>query len=189
MNTTAVPGLYIQRGVIAPELETSILAWLDQQPWSTVLPRRTQHYGFEYGYKSLKLKPGPPFDGWIKTLGDYLDTNKLLKGADQCIVNEYVSNQGIGKHIDRPQIFSDRIVSFSIGGDCNFIFRNTLNRDEKAELYIPHGSLMIMTGDSRYKWTHEIPKRLSVKNDQGRNVKKPPDFRRVSITYRKSINQ
>ena len=56
--------------------------------------------------------------------------------------------------------------SFSIGGDCNFIFTNVETK-QKIELYIPHGSLMIMAGDARYKWTHEIPKRLSVKNSQG----------------------
>ena len=43
-----------------------------------------------------------------------------------------------------------------------------------------------MTEDSRYKWTHEIPKRLSVKN--GNNViKKNKNYRRISLTFRKTL--
>jgi alkylated DNA repair dioxygenase AlkB len=46
--------------------------------------------------------------------------------------------------------------------------------------------MLVMTGDSRYMWTHEIPKRLSVKTD-GKNIKKPEDYRRISLTFRKTV--
>jgi len=189
MKSLPVPGLYIQENIISPEAEQNIIQWLDTREWSTVLPRRTQHFGFIYGYSGADLQPGDPFDGWVKYLADYLIKYGVMEAIDQCIVNEYDSNQKIGKHIDgqrgnRPNIFGPKIVSISLNEDTNFIFTNTLTK-EKVEIYVPRRSLLLMTGDSRYVWTHEIPKRLSVTiNTNGKSVKKSDTYRRISLTFR-----
>ena len=179
-----VPGLYIQENVMDENTEQAIINWLDQRQWSTVLPRRTQHFGYNYGYKSHGLTKADPFDSWVSILGTWLDQNNILKSADQCIVNEYTKDQKIGKHVDRSDIFGDKIVSISLGGDTNFIFRN-LSTKESVELFIPRRSILIMTGDSRYNWSHEIPKRLTVNHD-GHQIRKNDDYRRISMTYRKT---
>jgi alkylated DNA repair dioxygenase AlkB len=184
-----VPGLYLQENVISPEAETQIIQWLDSREWSTVLPRRTQHFGYVYGYEGTNLMPGDKFEGWVSTLADYLIKYGIMNEVDQCIVNEYGRDQKIGKHIDgqrgqRPNIFGPRIVSFSLGADTNFLFCNTEGK-EKVEIYVPRRSILIMTGDSRYTWTHEIPKRLSV-NIDGKVVKKDANYRRISLTFRKT---
>jgi alkylated DNA repair dioxygenase AlkB len=184
------PGLFLQENVITPEAETQIINWLDAREWSTALPRRTQHFGYVYGYEGANLIPGDKFDGWISILGDYLVNNKVMEEVDQCIVNEYDRDQKIGKHIDghrgnRSNIFGPRIVSFSLGEDTNFIFCNTLGK-EKVEIYVPRRSILVMTGDSRYTWTHEIPKRLTVKAN-GRSIKKDDNYRRISLTFRKTV--
>lgn len=185
-----IPGLYLQENVISSEIENEIVKWLDNRKWSTVLPRRTQHFGYLYGYQGSDLQPGDPFDGYISFLSEYLTKNKIMDEIDQCIVNEYDRDQKIGKHIDgqrgnRPNIFGPRIVSISLLEDTNFIFTNTYNK-EKVEIYSPRRSIMIMSGDSRYTWTHEIPKRLSVNNNEG-TVKKKDDYRRISLTFRKTV--
>lgn len=185
-----VPGLYLQENVISSEAETQIIQWLDGREWSTVLPRRTQHYGYVYGYEGTNLMPGDKFEGWVSTLADYLVKHGIMDVVDQCIVNEYDREQKIGKHIDgqrgeRPNIFGPRIVSFSLGADTNFVFSNTKGK-EKVEIYVPKRSILVMTGDSRYTWTHEIPKRLSV-NINGKMIKKDNNYRRISLTFRKTI--
>lgn len=185
MTNPCIQGLYIQNDIITNEQEQSIIKWLDTREWSTALPRRTQHFGYEYGYKSFKLTPAAAFDGPILQLSSWLNNTKILEGADQCIVNEYTRDQKIGKHIDRTDIFGPKIVSVSIGDDTNFIFKNTETND-KVEVHVPSRSIIIiMTGDARYKWTHEIPKRLSVRKD-GKNIKKNEDYRRISLTFRKT---
>ncbi len=185
-----VPGLYLQENFISPEMETQIIQWLDGREWSTVLPRRTQHFGYIYGYEGTSLIPGDKFEGWISTLAEYLVKYGIMDEVDQCIVNEYDRDQKIGKHIDgqrgqRLNIFGPRIVSFSLGADTNFIFSNTKG-NEKVEIFVPTRSILIMTEDSRYNWTHEIPKRLSV-NIDGKMVKKDNNYRRISLTFRKTV--
>jgi alkylated DNA repair dioxygenase AlkB len=185
-----IPGLYLQENVISAEVETQIVEWLDTRKWSNVLPRRTQHFGYLYGYQGADLQPGDPFDGYISFFSDYLTKHKIMDAIDQCIVNEYDRDQKIGKHIDgqrgnRPNIFGPRIVSISLLEDTNFIFTNTQTK-EKVEIYAPRRCMLVMTGDSRYIWTHEIPKRLSV-NINGKSVKKNDGYRRISLTFRKTV--
>lgn len=189
-SVASVPGLYIQENVIAPETEEAIVKWLDSREWSTSLPRRTQHFGYLYGYQGADLKPGDPFEGWVTVISEWLVKHKVMEKVDQCIVNEYDRDQKIGKHIDgkrgnRPNIFGPRIVSISLGEDTNFIYVNTETK-EKVEIYAPRRCMIVMTGDSRYKWTHEIPKRLSVKVN-GKWVKKNENYRRISLTFRKTV--
>ena len=182
-----IPGLYIQENVISKENETNVIEWLDSREWSTVLPRRTQHFGYKYGYKGSNLEPGDPFDGWISNISEWLVKYKIMDDIDQCIVNEYNRDQKIGKHIDgkkgsRDNIFGPKIVSISLGEDTNFIFTNTETK-QKVEILSPQRSMLIMTGDSRYKWTHEIPRRLSVKINE-KWIKKKDNYRRISLTFR-----
>lgn len=184
-----VPGLYIQENIITPQTENDIIKWLDTREWSTVLPRRTQHFGYVYDYAGTTLIPGDPFESWIKTLSDHLIKNSVMKDIDQCIVNEYDRDQKIGKHIDgkrgnKTNIFGPYIISISLGEDTNFIYTNPTTK-QKVEIYAPRRSLLVMSGDSRYVWTHEIPKRQSV-NVNGKWVKKAENYRRISLTFRKT---
>jgi len=189
---TDVPGLYIQNDILTPEIEIKIIKWLDSRVWSTSLPRRTQHFGYQYNYGNTDLVPGDPMDGWVKYISDFLVNNGVMDSIDQCIVNEYDRDQKIGKHIDgkrgnNPNIFGPIILSISLGEDTNFIFCNTETK-KKVEIHAPKRSMLVMTGDSRYVWTHEIPKRLSV-NINGKNVKKRVDYRRISLTFRQTLKQ
>jgi len=185
-----VPGLFIQENIITPEVETEIINWLDTKPWSNALSRRTQHYGYIYDYKQTNLEPGEKFDGWIITLSQFLLNNKIMEKCDQVIINEYNRGQGIAKHIDglrgnRPNIFGPVIVSISLNEDTNFIFRNTKSRDV-TNVYVPKRSILVMMGDSRYTWTHEIPK-LSTVNRNGELIKKNENYRRISLTFRSIV--
>ena len=95
---------------------------------------------------------------------------------------------GISENDWENHFLTAPIISFSLGDDTNFIFRNP-NTDEKIELYDPGRSIIIMPGDSRNIWTHEIPKRKTVTLDNGSTKKKGNNYRRVSLTYRTVINR
>lgn len=75
---TSVPeDLALQPDVISVEKEAEILTWLDSQPWSNKLQRRTQHYGYGYNYRSKKLVPGPPLEGPILELAQLFERSRL----------------------------------------------------------------------------------------------------------------
>ncbi len=150
---TDIPGLFIQENVITPEVETQVIDWLDTRVWSTSLPRRTQHFGYQYNYANTDLVSGDPIDGWVKHISTFLTNHGVMDSIDQCIVNEYYRDQKIGKHIDgkrgnNPNIFGPRITSISLNENINFIFCNTETK-EKVEIYTPRRCMIVMTGDSR----------------------------------------
>jgi len=184
-------GLYIQYDVLSEDLENTIMSELDQMKWSSTLARRTIHLGYVYPYSGGSLQKTDPIENSLKHLAVYLRDNSIMgkndqteEGVmpDQVIVNEYLQGQGIGTHTDRKE-FGPIIVSFSLNEDTNFIFRNP-QTGQKIELYVPRRSILIMTGESRDVWTHEIPKRKSITDSSGERITKSDDYRRVSITYR-----
>lgn len=136
-----------------------IIPYLDTLPWDTTLKRRTQQYGARYDFRSSKLHVAPSLPTALALqLGDVTFT--------QCIVNEYVGKQGIGKHIDAP-CFGPVIAILSLGDPCRMVFRRG---KEKHSILLPHNSLLVLSGEERYEWTHEI---------SGQTF-----HRRVSLTYR-----
>ena len=162
-------GLHQELDFITKETEKEILNWIDSQTWSTKLKRRTQHYGYEYDYKTRKVNKCDKFVSHIESLGKCL-SDKFGMEFDQCIVNEYVKDQGITPHIDAA-IFDDVIVCISLGSEDEMIFKRG---DKKHKLKLFPRSVMIMKGAARTYWYHEIKSRYRC-----------DDFRRVSITFRK----
>jgi len=174
-------GLFYQDNVITHELEQDVISWLDQQPWSTKLKRRTQHYGYEYDYtkKNVSHTSGTPITGPLKTIADWLSVNGVMTPT-QCIVNEYTRDQSISAHTDSTE-FGPIVVSISLLQPCNMIF--TKDREEFKMTLMPR-SIVILTGDARYNWKHQIPSRKTVTIPDGSTYRKPDNYRRISLTYR-----
>lgn len=183
-----IPGLYYCDSIIDEETESQLIKNINQSHWITELSRRVQHYGYRYDYKKRKINKNdylgelPDWskelekDIWnaIKEKGLNLPYNKF----DQLIVNEYKNNQGISAHVDCVPCFNDGIITLTLGcgGIMTFINKET---NETHDIFLKQRSFAIMTGDSRYKWTHEINKS---KNKYFTN-----DTPRISLTYRKCI--
>lgn len=174
-------GLIYLEGVITPELSGEILCWLDQQTWSNKLKRRTQHYGYEYDYSSRSVSPKPttPIHGPIKVVADWLSKSGLINPT-QCIVNEYLKDQGIAAHTDSNQ-FGPVIVSISLLQPCNMIFSKG---DQKYTATLMPNSMVAMTGEARTVYRHEIPVRKTVTMSDGSTYHKPDHYRRISLTFR-----
>jgi alkylated DNA repair dioxygenase AlkB len=184
------PGLSVYPDILTPEQEQTIVAWLDTQPWSTALARRTQHYGYEYNYTSRTPRPTQPMVGPIQSVAEWIDQQGWMR-PQQCIVNEYRRNQGISAHTDAGS-FGPVIISISLLEPTNMVFQPIPGRatgDSQSQigpvtLTLEPRSLLLMTGESRYHWKHSIPVRTTVHRVDGSTYSKPETYRRISLTYR-----
>ena len=178
-----IPGLLIIEDYIMEEDEKNILECIYDQEWSDALSRRVQHYLHYYDYSRTESRvkaPEPPYE--IDLLCENIISNGFLEKIEQIIVNEYTPGQGISAHID-SHIFGKSIISLSLGSATTFVFTHSKTK-QKKELYVKPRTLMIMSGDARYVWKHEIKKRKTddvMINDSKTRI---PRETRVSVTFR-----
>ena len=175
-----IQGLYLTPYFISPQLESDVIQWLDQQQWSTKLARRTQHYGFIYEYKArTAATPTTPITGPLLEIANIFEMTGVMT-PQQCIVNEYLADQGISAHID-SHTFGKRIISVSLNADAVMTFtRGT----EQIDIFLPRLSAIMLEGPARNEWKHEIKKRKTYIDGMGKKITKSPEYRRISLTYR-----
>lgn len=146
-----------EHDAIVKELEES----KDWQPVHAE-SRCVLQFGYAYDYAShgrTPLKETKAIPEFLR--GCVREAESRFPGVkfNQVIVNRYLPGQGISAHIDRDS-FGPFIVCFSLGTvSGRMVFRNG---DKKFELEVPPRSLYAMTGEARYKYTHEmkpVPKR------------------------------
>ena len=178
-----VPGLKYVPDFISEREEKDLVAKIDEAGWSTELQRRVQHYGWRYDYKARQIDASMrigPLPDWAVRLARRLVSNRLLTELpDQVIVNEYDGAQGISRHVDSEN-FADGIATISLLESWEMVFRERKKRGRRVTQRLDRRSAAIMTGDARYHWTHEIPKR---KHEPGRVERR----RRISLTFRKVL--
>jgi alkylated DNA repair dioxygenase AlkB len=176
-----IPGLLYVPNFLTEPQEAELVAIIDKGEWSTVLKRRVQHFGWRYDYKSREIDMSMRLGSlpeWAMVIAKRLKAEGLMPHlADQVIVNEYVGNQGISKHIDCVPCFDDGVAMVSLLESWEMIFRQKGGRANVPKL-LEHRSVAIMTGDVRYHWSHEIPAR----NTEPTGLRRK---RRVSVTFRK----
>ena len=181
-----IPGLYYIPHVNL-DLNKTVYKLDINDNWFNVNPknpnsRKVQHFGYKYNYLSSNVNEKcddiPKYLNRIKKKLVKICKVKNLQTDEfnQCIVNNYKPGQGIGRHIDTTN-YGPVIGCFTAGSGAKMIFKRS---NERFDLYIEPNSLYIMSGDARYKWTHEM---YSVKSDtiDGKRI---PRSRRVSFTFR-----
>lgn len=177
-----VPGLYLVKDFITENEEENLIRLLDSKPWLTVLKRRVQQYGRSYDYSRKVLGTAPAIPQELKNLGSKIP--HFDKEPDQVIVNEYKPGQGILAHTDHYRHFGPVVASISLGHEVPMIFRND---DEEVTVFLPRRSVVILTGDARRVWTHEIPARRKDNLPGAERVVERN--RRISITYRTVVSE
>jgi hypothetical protein len=156
-----INGLYYFSNVINDAGD--FVEMIDKEPWASVMDKKKRCV--QYHDLSCRNSPGlSTFSGEfiekmyslalicgniLSEIGIYSDT------LDQCVINDYSPYQGIRRHID------------SNSSGCYIKFQKN---DVVKKICVEPNSLYIMTGDSRYKWSHEIDC-LS-------------KYRRISVTFR-----
>src|SRR4051794_38857247 len=161
-----VPGLKYVAGFVADPDEAALLAAVDAEPWLADLKRRVQHYGYRYDYKARKVDPSMylgPLPAWAQPLAARLVADgHMAMAPDQLIVNEYEPGQGITAHVDCVPCFGPVVCSVTLGSQCVMELL-ALKGDGAESLLLERGSLVVLAGESRYKWRHAIPGRKSDK--------------------------
>lgn len=179
-----IPGLIYHPHFVSRDEEFELMERIDRGEWSKSLARRVQQYGWRYDYRRRKLDASMrlgELPDWGASLARRLVTEGFMDAPpDQIIVNEYRGNQGITKHIDHPS-FAEQVATISLLETWGMVFRF---RDRKIEKPLERGSVAVLTGEARYEWTHEIPKRKSEPVGEGR--KRVNRGRRVSLTFRRA---
>lgn len=177
-----VPGLHIVTNLITPSQEQALLRAVDGEQWLSTLHRRTQHYGYEYDYRTRNLpRRLGVLPEWSNAVVDALVDMGALLGPphprpNQLIVNEYQPGQGISAHTD-SNVFLSPIVSVSLGSQCLMHFnKGSVSRD----IELPTCSAVILTGESRNTWQHSIVGRKSDLIQGSKRLR----GRRVSLTFR-----
>lgn len=173
-SQVGIPGLQYHERFLSEEDAIDVLQRINSHGQQEDISRRTQQYGFKYPYqRSVSVERCEPIPSFLQPL---VCTVSNMTGCnfDQIIINEYEPGQGIRPHIDAPNLFGNTIISISLGSRVIMYFDKG---SEREELLLDPGSMLILTGESRYLWKHSIPNR---KSDLG--LKRG---RRVSITIRR----
>jgi alkylated DNA repair dioxygenase AlkB len=173
------PGLVQVRDFVSEAEERELLATIDAAPWNGDFARRVQHYGWTYNYKARKVDPGAylgPLPEWAERLAKRLfEQGHVRERLDQVIVNEYRGNQGITKHVDCLPCFRGAIVTVSLGESWEMFFWPPVGK-QKLVYMLERRSAVVLSGEAREKWKHEIPKRMNEPWGQR--------GRRISLTFR-----
>ncbi|MCJ0830333.1 alpha-ketoglutarate-dependent dioxygenase AlkB [Acinetobacter sp. NIPH1876] len=122
--------------------------------------RKVAWYGdrrFEYTYSNMNKYALP----WTQEL---LELKQLAEGLtgetfNSCLLNLYHSGEeGMAWHSDgETDLKKDgAIASFSFGAERKFAFKHKQSK-EKVELYLEHGSLLVMKDTTQTYWLHRLP--------------------------------
>ncbi|MGH0174592.1 UNVERIFIED_CONTAM: hypothetical protein FKN15_008913 [Acipenser sinensis] len=132
----------------------------------TLKHQRVKHYGYEFRYDNNNVDKDNPLPGGLPEICEEVLERCLEKGyvnikPDQLTVNQYEPGQGIPPHVDTHSPFEDTIISLSLGAKTVMDFKHPDGRS--VAVMLPRRSLLVMTGESRYLWTHGItPRKFDV---------------------------
>lgn len=163
------PGLLVVEEIISSEEEKKLLEsvnWTEdtgnQNFQRSLKHRRVKHFGYEFHYESNTVDKDKPLPGGLPEVCSSI-LEKLLKEGyikhkpDQLTINQYEPGHGIPAHIDTHSAFEDEIISLSLGSAIVMDFKHP--EGVTVQVMLPRRSLLVMTGESRYLWTHGITPR------------------------------
>ena len=118
---------------------------------------------------------------WTDTMfhvKQHVEQQLLALGIDtnfnSCLLNYYPSgDDGMGYHADDERELGEQpiIASLSLGATRKFVFKHKKTQD-KVELHLESGQLIVMQGDTQSFWKHSITKTKTVATG------------RISLTFR-----
>ncbi|MBA3649404.1 MAG: alpha-ketoglutarate-dependent dioxygenase AlkB [Chitinophagales bacterium] len=126
------------------------------------VPRQTAWYGYEgfnYKYSGILCNPEP----WNKEL---LDIKKVIEhfvpGEDfnSVLLNLYRDgNDKVSWHADdeRELGVNPTIASVSLGAKRRFDLKHKVDPEQKLQVELDSGSLIVMKGALQHNWLHQIP--------------------------------
>ncbi len=89
------------------------------------------------------------------------ENNLIMNNFNSVLLNYYRNGtDSMGFHSDDEKELglNPTIASVNFGESRRFIFRRKDDKNQKFELLLTHGSLLIMSGEMQHYWQHAIPK-------------------------------
>lgn len=189
-----IPGLYFSPEVITAEEERVILNFIKKDRGHFV---SQIHPAYEFGWKFIEREKGlhgispltpkeylGQFPSWLSNVWfNCIYRTNLPKEVnrdhhpDHVLVNEYKVGEGCMAHTDDIGFWTDWVMGLSLESGCTIIFKRG---NTTYPVYLPPRSIYVLTGDARYKYTHEIaPEHDDIVNDEV-----IPRRHRTSLTFR-----
>lgn len=141
--------------------------------------RKIAWYGdkpYTYTYSNTTKKALP----WIDELIELKSMVEETSGEkfNSCLLNLYHNgSEGMTWHSDAEKdlIKNGAIASLSFGAERKFSFKHKQTK-ETVSLFLQHGSLLIMKGETQSHWLHSLP------------VTKKTNFPRINLTFRTIVD-
>jgi DNA oxidative demethylase len=157
-------GLKYIPGFLDDEAQRRLIAEIEAIPeerWArvrfrgNVALRRKLSFGWNYDPSDREGSEAPPMPDFLRELRDRcLEAVGLpAEPFAQASVQRYPPGAGIGAHKDAP-MFGPDVVGVSLGSDARLVFKRG---GHKHVLRLEPGSLILLSGPSRSRWTHEMP--------------------------------
>lgn len=130
-------------------------AWGRVRFRGVVARRRKISYGVDYQPEKRAYTPAEPMPDFVADLRDRAASALGLEAARfvQSSLQWYPPGAGIGPHRDAP-MFGPEVFGLSLGSPGRLILRRG---DDRHELLLEPGSLVLLSGPARAAWTHEMP--------------------------------
>ena len=145
-----------------------------------ITKRKVAWYGdspFRYTYSKV-TKEALPWTPELLTLKNRIET-ATGETFNSCLLNLYHSgDEGMAWHSDDEIDLrkNGAIGSITFGAERKFAFKHK-HTDQKVEMLLEHGSLLVMKDTTQTFWLHRLP--------PTKKVKKP----RINLTFRTIENQ
>ena len=132
--------------------------------------------GAAYTYSGARFQPHP----WPAAL---LTVRQRLTDELGCVFNSVLANRYrdgrdcMGWHSDNESELGPQplIASLSLGATRRFVLKHRHDSSRKLELEMPHGSLLVMGGDTQRNYKHALPRTAR------------PLGERVNLTFRRIL--
>ena len=153
----------------ASELLDRLLAGIDWQHEEVLIfgqrrpvPRLVAWHGdpgASYTYSGTPHQPLP----WTPALELVRERVLSLTGCafNSVLLNLYRDGRdGMGWHSDdEPELGRDPVIaSVSLGAPRRFCLRHRRRKDQRLDVSLGHGSLLLMAGATQHHWVHAVPK-------------------------------
>ncbi|UKT64476.1 alpha-ketoglutarate-dependent dioxygenase AlkB family protein [Pedobacter mucosus] len=158
------------------------IAWKNDEAFimgkHIITKRKVAWYGDEeYSYTYSKAsKVALPWTKELLALKK-LAEQKCETSFNSCLLNLYHSGEeGMAYHSDDEKALAKNaaIASLSFGAERKFLLKNKQTK-ETVGLFLEHGSLLVMKGETQTNWLHRLP--------QTTKVNQP----RINLTFRTMV--
>ncbi len=140
-----------------------------------ITKRKVAWYGdaeFEYAYSGVTKKALLWTPGLLQLKS--ICEQKTGETFNSCLLNLYHDgDEGMAYHSDGEKDLKENgaIASLSFGAERKFSFKHKQTKERK-DLFLEHGSLLVMTGETQKYWLHRLP--------PSKRVSEP----RINLTFR-----